>query len=572
MESQSSGCASDSNGGSFRAVALSYLLRALIVYTCCRILMDADSLADLMGGWWGLAVDLAIPLIGLIGSFALALAMIPILASLVRDCRSRLKTGRWSRSVWGVQKHWLLELAPWGVVWLVAFLLGKFCFNAKEDAYGVTWRYKIADGGAVVCHDRRGLCLRRPAISVLTEGGLRFPSTLGGRPLNAIGDYAFYNCSRLTSAAIPDGVAWIGRGAFSGCESLASVAIPNGVKSIGSAAFADCGVRKVYVEKGDSGRVREMMRGTGMDVDRVEFLEPPAVCSREEGMVFLRMAEVCSADGFKRDDSWRVKTYNDGTRRYEFFYPLEGESLRRAVVCCDNGEMRTYEYYGGILDSSVSENTNSTSSSGSQNMVRTIYIGDGKSTNCVDRMEFDIVDGEVKETWLLDANGKRINWVKPRDSFLDIGYAPGLGARTKIGPYEWTIVARRCQGVLSCNGKKVLQGSLLIGGKYPWIVGLSTDRLNTAARAELVDSGIVSCDSDGCVGYLFVLDVRNNHVEYYQEDRKDVVKAITGCDYFSYRNKSDFWGFGLSRSGSKRIAKLEAALRPPAEVEPSKER
>ena len=58
--------------------------------------------------------------------------------------------------------------------------------------------------------------------------------------VTSIGDYAFYECSRLTSVTIPEGVTSIGSCAFQNCSSLASVAIPDGVTSIGGGAFYKC--------------------------------------------------------------------------------------------------------------------------------------------------------------------------------------------------------------------------------------------------------------------------------------------------------------------------------------------
>ena len=58
--------------------------------------------------------------------------------------------------------------------------------------------------------------------------------------LSSIGDYAFYNCSALTSVIIPDNVTSIGDDAFYNCGALPSVTIPDSVTSIGNLAFFKC--------------------------------------------------------------------------------------------------------------------------------------------------------------------------------------------------------------------------------------------------------------------------------------------------------------------------------------------
>ena len=58
--------------------------------------------------------------------------------------------------------------------------------------------------------------------------------------VESIGDQAFYNCSALTSVTIPNSMTSIGGGAFGNCSELTSVTIPNSVTSIGVGAFQGC--------------------------------------------------------------------------------------------------------------------------------------------------------------------------------------------------------------------------------------------------------------------------------------------------------------------------------------------
>ena len=55
-----------------------------------------------------------------------------------------------------------------------------------------------------------------------------------------IGRYAFYNCRRLTSLTLPDGITTIGNYAFDGCSGLTSLNLPAGITEIGICAFFGC--------------------------------------------------------------------------------------------------------------------------------------------------------------------------------------------------------------------------------------------------------------------------------------------------------------------------------------------
>lgn len=69
--------------------------------------------------------------------------------------------------------------------------------------------------------------------------------------VTSIGDYAFEGCERLTSIEIPDSVTKIGSFAFSYCSSITSITLPDNVTSIGKNAFRHCyGLTSVEIPEG----------------------------------------------------------------------------------------------------------------------------------------------------------------------------------------------------------------------------------------------------------------------------------------------------------------------------------
>mgnify|MGYP003312175879 CR=1 FL=1 len=75
-------------------------------------------------------------------------------------------------------------------------------------------------------------------------GEIQIPTTVSYNntiySVTSIGDYAFDDCSDLTSVTIPNSVTSIGQYAFSMCAKLASITIPNSATSIGQYAFSMC--------------------------------------------------------------------------------------------------------------------------------------------------------------------------------------------------------------------------------------------------------------------------------------------------------------------------------------------
>ena len=72
-------------------------------------------------------------------------------------------------------------------------------------------------------------------------------NTIIPKSVTSIGDWAFEECSGLTSVEIPNSVTSIGEYAFRYCTGLTSVTIPNSVTSIGDEAFRFCDLTTLTV-------------------------------------------------------------------------------------------------------------------------------------------------------------------------------------------------------------------------------------------------------------------------------------------------------------------------------------
>lgn len=69
--------------------------------------------------------------------------------------------------------------------------------------------------------------------------------------LTTIGDYAFYDCSKLELAELPNTVTTIGDGAFAGCRKISFTSLPSNIQSVGVEAFGmliSIGVSSIYCD------------------------------------------------------------------------------------------------------------------------------------------------------------------------------------------------------------------------------------------------------------------------------------------------------------------------------------
>ncbi len=69
---------------------------------------------------------------------------------------------------------------------------------------------------------------------------VKIPSSINGKAVRAIGDYAFSGCTKMTGVQIPSSITSLGYEAFSGCTSLTSVVLPSSINSYSEYIFRNC--------------------------------------------------------------------------------------------------------------------------------------------------------------------------------------------------------------------------------------------------------------------------------------------------------------------------------------------
>ena len=114
----------------------------------------------------------------------------------------------------------------------------KIIYNGDE--YSVT---KIGNYAFSDCSSLTSITIPNSVTSIGNEAFYHCSSLTSitiPNSITLIGGYAFCGCSSLTTIEIPNSVTSIGNEAFFWCRSLTSITIPNSVTSIGRGAFSDC--------------------------------------------------------------------------------------------------------------------------------------------------------------------------------------------------------------------------------------------------------------------------------------------------------------------------------------------
>ena len=125
----------------------------------------------------------------------------------------------------------ILALVATTCLWAYDFQLGDLYYNITSSSAPYTVEV-TSKTSSYPYND--GVTFATAAIpETVTYNGTTYSVT-------SIGDWAFENCSSLTSVTIPNSVTSIGDADFLWCSSLTSVTIGNSVTSIGYCAFMDC--------------------------------------------------------------------------------------------------------------------------------------------------------------------------------------------------------------------------------------------------------------------------------------------------------------------------------------------
>ncbi|NCA91837.1 hypothetical protein EOM82_01110 [bacterium] len=113
--------------------------------------------------------------------------------------------------------------------------IGNWAFYTCEKLYEI-----IVDENNLYYSSQDGIIYNKNKTKIISAAQGIIGSVLLPESVKTIGNYAFNNCSKITSITLPVGLSIIEFCAFSGCSGLTSIAIPNSVTRIEDAVFYRC--------------------------------------------------------------------------------------------------------------------------------------------------------------------------------------------------------------------------------------------------------------------------------------------------------------------------------------------
>ncbi len=85
------------------------------------------------------------------------------------------------------------------------------------------------------------------SVGSVTDSFVVIPKMYEGKPVTAIGEFAFDSCSTLEAVYLPVGITSIGNNAFANCDKLAYICLPSTLTSIGDFAFRYSAIQTIQL-------------------------------------------------------------------------------------------------------------------------------------------------------------------------------------------------------------------------------------------------------------------------------------------------------------------------------------
>lgn len=119
--------------------------------------------------------------------------------------------------------------------------------------------------------------------------------------VNAVGEGAFSNCSKLKSAVLPKGLKELKKGLFSGCSALEAISIPDSVKTLGEGVFSGCAALK---EVKIPGEVTVIPKNAFSGCTALESVSIPASVTAIKEAAFDGCTALKNVTFLGKDDEW----------------------------------------------------------------------------------------------------------------------------------------------------------------------------------------------------------------------------------------------------------------------------
>jgi len=186
--------------------------------------------------------------------------------------------------------------------------------------------------------------------------------------VNAVGEGAFSNCSKLKSAVLPKGLKELKKSLFSGCSALEAISIPDSVKTLGEGVFSGCAALK---EVKIPGEVTVIPKNAFSGCAALESVSIPASVTAIKEAAFDGCTALKNVTFLGKDDEWSKVTIagkNDALDSATKNFPNHTHSYVDTVTaptCTANGytvhkcscgdtktdsytKMLSHSYQGGI--------------------------------------------------------------------------------------------------------------------------------------------------------------------------------------------------------------------------------